>query len=133
MARAASSRGATIEPDAVTGADQVLVGRNNTRRNYNTRIRQLLGRDSPTPVADDVLVCLRNDRKRGLLNGSLWRVDKVRAPRKGLLRYALTPEDGVTAAPAPSPRSTRPISTAPPTPSPRPPAAAPTPSTSAMC
>lgn len=83
-----------IDPDAVTAADQVLVGRNNTRRTYNARIRQLLGHEGATPVADDVLVCLRNDRKRGLLNGSLWRVVKVRAQRRGLLRYALLPEDG---------------------------------------
>lgn len=82
-----------LEPETVTAADQVLVGRNVTRQNYNGRIRQILGREGPTPVADDVLVCLRNDRKRGLLNGSLWRVSKVRAPRKGLLRYALAPED----------------------------------------
>ncbi len=75
------------------GADQVLVGRNNTRRNYNARIRQLLDRDSPVPVAGDTLVCLRNDRKRGLLNGSLWQVQAVRKPRKGLLRYTLSPED----------------------------------------
>jgi ATP-dependent exoDNAse (exonuclease V) alpha subunit len=84
-----------VEPEAVTGADQVLVGRNNTRRSYNARIRQLLGHDSPVAVADDLLVCLRNDRKRGLLNGSLWRVERVRAPRKGLLRYAVSPDDGV--------------------------------------
>ncbi len=84
-----------IEPEAVTSADQVLVGRNNTRRNYNLRIRQLLDRDGPAPVAGDVLVCLRNDRKRGLLNGSLWRVERVRVPRKGLLRYALASEDGI--------------------------------------
>ncbi|MCP4384062.1 MAG: AAA family ATPase, partial [Hyphomicrobiales bacterium] len=83
-----------IDPDAVTGADHVLVGRNATRQSYNARIRTLLGRDAPTPVTDDVLVCLRNDRKRGLLNGSLWRVERVRAPRKGLLRFALIPEDG---------------------------------------
>lgn len=84
-----------LEPDAVLNADQVLVGRNNTRRNYNARIRELLGRDGPVPVAGDTLVCLRNDRKRGLLNGSLWQVEAVRRPRKGLLRYALSPEDGV--------------------------------------
>ena len=82
-----------VEPDFVLGADQVLVGRNNTRRNYNARIRQLLDRDSPVPVAGDTLVCLRNDRKRGLLNGSLWQVDAIRKPRKGLLRYTLSPED----------------------------------------
>ena len=64
-------------------ADQVLVGRNNTRRSYNGRIRELLERASPVPVAGDKLVCLRNDRKRGLLNGSLWRVERARKPRKG--------------------------------------------------
>ena len=83
-----------IEPDLVLKADTVLVGRNNTRRAYNGRIRQLLGRPDPTPVAGDTLVCLKNDRKRGLLNGSLWHVDRVRAPRKGLLRYTLSPEEG---------------------------------------
>lgn len=82
-----------LEPDAVLDADQVLVGRNNTRRNYNIRIRELQGFDDPLPVAGDALVCLRNDRKRGLLNGSLWRIARVQKPRKGLLRYTLSPED----------------------------------------
>ncbi len=89
-----------LEPGEVTDADQVLVGRNNTRRSYNGRIRQLLGREGTTPVAGDTLVCLRNDRKRGLLNGSLWTVDKVSRPRKGLLRYNLLPEDGTRGAKA---------------------------------
>jgi exodeoxyribonuclease-5 len=84
---------ADLEPDDVTRADQVLVGRNNTRRSYNARIRTLLGRAEPIPVAGDKLVCLRNDRKRGLLNGSLWKVDRVRKPRKGLLRFTLSPEE----------------------------------------
>ena len=83
-----------IEQEEVLDADQVLVGRNNTRRNYNGRIRQLLGHESPVPVAGDTLVCLRNERRRGLLNGSLWRVERARKPRKGLLRYTLSPEDG---------------------------------------
>ena len=85
-----------IEQEEVLAADQVLVGRNNTRRTYNARIRQLLERTGPVPVAGDTLVCLRNDRKRGLLNGSLWKVDRARKPRKGLLRYTLSPEDGET-------------------------------------
>ena len=33
------------------------------------------------------------DRKRGLLNGSLWRVDRARAARRGLLRYSLSPDE----------------------------------------
>jgi ATP-dependent exoDNAse (exonuclease V) alpha subunit len=83
-----------IEQEDVLGADQVLVGRNNTRRSYNGRIRTLLERAAPIPVAGDTLVCLRNDRKRGLLNGSLWTVERARKPRKGLLRYTLSPEEG---------------------------------------
>lgn len=83
-----------IEQEDVLAADQVLVGRNNTRRSYNTRIRTLLERAGTVPVAGDTLVCLRNDRKRGLLNGSLWNVDRARKPRKGLLRYTLSPEEG---------------------------------------
>jgi ATP-dependent exoDNAse (exonuclease V) alpha subunit len=86
-------RRAELEPDAVLAADQVLVGRNSTRRSYNMRIRELLDREGSVPIAGDTLVCLRNERKRGLLNGSLWRVEAVRKPRKGLLRYALTPDD----------------------------------------
>jgi exodeoxyribonuclease-5 len=85
-----------IEPEEVLAADQVLVGRNATRRSYNARVRHLLGREGPVPVADDTLVCLRNVRRRGLLNGSLWRVERARKPRKGLLRYTLSPEDGDT-------------------------------------
>jgi exodeoxyribonuclease-5 len=83
-----------VKQEEVILADQILVGRNVTRRSYNARIRQLLERGSEVPVAGDKLVCLRNARKRGLLNGSLWHVDRARKPRKGLLRYTLSPEEG---------------------------------------
>jgi exodeoxyribonuclease-5 len=83
-----------IDQEIVLAADQVLVGRNATRRSYNQRIRALLGREGDLPVVGDRLVCLRNERKRGLLNGGLWLVDEVRRKRKGLLRYQLVPEDG---------------------------------------
>ena len=35
-------------------------------------------RSGLTPAADDKLVCLRNDREKGLLNGGLWRVAEAR-------------------------------------------------------
>ena len=47
--------------------------------------RTARARSSAMPVAGDKLVCLRNDRKRGLLNGSVWHVDRARKPRKGAL------------------------------------------------
>src|SRR5262245_29114519 len=49
-----------FDPDRVQEADQILVGRNNTRRAYNTRLRERLGREEGLPVAGDKLVCLRN-------------------------------------------------------------------------
>ena len=70
----------------MTQADQVLVGLNKTRRSYNKRIRELFGRTDPYPQADDKLVCLRNDRKKGLLNGGLFTVKALSAMRRNKLR-----------------------------------------------
>jgi exodeoxyribonuclease-5 len=66
-----------IDSDAVLAADQVLVGINRTRQNYNRRIRTLKGFDGVLPSAGDKLVCLRNSTEKGLLNGGLWRVSSI--------------------------------------------------------
>lgn len=58
-------------------ADQILVGRNKTRHASNKRMRALYGRTGGLPVADDKLVCLRNDHEVGLLNGAIWFVNEV--------------------------------------------------------
>jgi exodeoxyribonuclease-5 len=59
-------------------ADQVLVGRNATRRQINARVRARRELVGDYPLAGDKLVCLRNNYTFGtdtpLLNGSLWRV-----------------------------------------------------------
>jgi ATP-dependent exoDNAse (exonuclease V) alpha subunit len=52
-------------------ADQILVGLNARRRLVNATRREELGLTDPSPMAGDRLVCLRNDRVMGLLNGSL--------------------------------------------------------------
>ena len=83
-----------VDPDDVVNADIALVGLNATRRGYNDRIRELLGREGSHPIAGDTLVCLRNNRRRGLLNGSLWTVAEAMRPRKGLLRYRLDASEG---------------------------------------
>lgn len=67
----------------VEAADQVLCGMNKTRQAYNTRIREIRGvrgaKEAWHPAVGDRLVCLRNNRTKGLLNGGLWDVVKVRA------------------------------------------------------
>src|SRR6202011_1268247 len=55
-----------LDPKRVIGADQVLVGRNVTRRAYNMRLRERRGLKGALPIAGDKLVCLRNNRQKGL-------------------------------------------------------------------
>ena len=82
-----------VTPEMVLGADQVLVGTNRTRRAYNARIRHLMGRTEPVPVVGEKLVCLRNDKSKGLLNGGAWIVQELKASKKGLVTMRVTPED----------------------------------------
>jgi exodeoxyribonuclease-5 len=65
--------------DAVVKAEQVLCGRNLTRINGNRRYREVvMGPDAfGRPLVGDRLVCLRNDKKLSILNGSLWEVSEV--------------------------------------------------------
>lgn len=67
----------SFQREWVFQADQILVGRNETRKNYNRRIRELQQRAGALPEVGDKLVCLRNNHEAGLLNGSLWDVKGV--------------------------------------------------------
>ncbi|MBV8791806.1 MAG: ATP-dependent RecD-like DNA helicase [Pseudolabrys sp.] len=82
-----------LDPQRVLDADQVLVGRNATRRNYNTRMRERRGFTDVLPSAGDKLVCLRNNRKKGLLNGSLWSVKERGARKTGIMSMRILPDD----------------------------------------
>lgn len=80
----------------VVDADQVIVGLNRTRSSYNSRLRELLGRcgkPEGMPVKDDKLVCLKNDRKAKVLNGTIWYVNKARMTKDNVIELQLRPED----------------------------------------
>ncbi len=85
----------TLDPQRVIDADQVLVGRNATRRAYNARLRLRRGFDGALPVAGDKLVCLRNNRRKGLLNGGLWLIKERPRPRRQILRMHLTSDEAI--------------------------------------
>ena len=82
-----------LDPKRVIDADQVLVGRNATRRAYNARLRQRRGFAEALPMAGDKLVCLRNNRRKGLFNGGLWVVQERPRPRRQILRMHLRPDE----------------------------------------
>jgi exodeoxyribonuclease-5 len=75
-------------------ADQVLVGLNRTRRNYNADFRTWLNLESPAPIRGDRVVCLRNNHAKGLLNGSLWSVQRVLKSTDYSIVMNVEPEDG---------------------------------------
>lgn len=87
-------RKSELDPDAVMAADQVLVGRNLTRKRYNDRLRERQGYDGDTPWVGERLVCLRNNKQKGLLNGGMWTVKARHSKKRGMLRLDLLPEDG---------------------------------------
>lgn len=66
----------------VLGADQVLCGRNQTRQVFNDRTRDIMGRSSRAPESGDKVICLRNNREKGLLNGGIWTVERSRDGRR---------------------------------------------------
>jgi exodeoxyribonuclease-5 len=82
-----------IDAPTVMAADQVLVGLNKTRRLYNTRLRELNGYRDPMPAAGEKLVCLRNDKTKGLLNGGTWSIQALRGIRNDFLRMDVLPDD----------------------------------------
>jgi exodeoxyribonuclease-5 len=84
-----------IDAERILSADQVLVGTNRTRHGYNRRIRSLRGYTAEHPEVGEKLVCLRNDRQKGLQNGGIFRVTQWKEPKSGFLKFDVAPEDGM--------------------------------------
>lgn len=79
----------------VLDASQLLVGKNVTRHQFNSRIRQLRGRTSPMPEADERVICLRNNQDLGLLNGQIWTtIEAATAVDADSVSLALIDDDG---------------------------------------
>ncbi len=94
-----------ISTDEIIAADQILVGANRTRKRYNDRLRELHGHTDLTPEAGEKLVCLRNNKKKAMLNGGIWTVDRRMSPRGGRVRFSVHPEEGGKAVNVSVPRA----------------------------
>jgi len=59
-----------VTPLMLTSTDQILCGKNATRKKLNSRVRQLIGfkKDGELEEGDKV-ICLRNNWKKGFING----------------------------------------------------------------
>lgn len=84
-------------PDDYLKYDQILCGTNKTRKFLNTECREMMGFEGQRPVKGDKLVCLKNNKRLGLLNGSLWTVSEVlREFPNGAMTLKLRSADGGT-------------------------------------
>jgi exodeoxyribonuclease-5 len=91
---------ARANPEIAMACDQVLVGLNRTRTSTNRRMRELKGfTGSPFPLAGEKLVCLRNDRDMGLLNGTLHISTTDSELLGGYVNLRIRPEDQPEAEP----------------------------------
>lgn len=78
----------------VMEADQIIVGRNNTRHSYNRRMRKLHDRTSQFPEAGDKVVCRRNDHDTGLMNGAIFYVEDVGEVDENFVVMTIRPDTG---------------------------------------
>ena len=89
--------GGRLDTDAVKNADQVLVGKNNTRQAYNSRLRELNGFGKKMkffPESGEKVICLRNNKNLGIFNGGMYRVLEHRDPgRRGCITLLVQSED----------------------------------------
>ncbi len=81
-----------LQSEDILSADQVLVGRNITRTRYNRRMRELKDFQGEFPQAGERLICLRNNKKKGLLNGGLWDVQSTGRDKRGRLQMYVLPD-----------------------------------------
>lgn len=60
-----------IDAQCYLDADQIIVGRNETRRQWNSRMRERLGFSGVMPEVGERLICLKNNHALGLYNGMI--------------------------------------------------------------
>jgi len=90
-----ASIGKVTESDIIQ-ADQILVGKNNTRISLNKFVRAHKGFPGVFPLKGDKLVCLRNDNTMGIFNGGIFNVSADSMParsKKGCTLIPVTSED----------------------------------------
>lgn len=57
--------------------DQYICGTNRTRSKLNSQLRDRLDHVGIVPAVGEKLICLRNNRDKGLLNGTQWKAELV--------------------------------------------------------
>ncbi len=73
-----------------TSVDQIICAYNKTRVQVNRTVRESLGYNADWPVANDRIMCLKNNKEKGLFNGMQGGITKVygKKPKNKIEFYA---------------------------------------------
>lgn len=85
--------GTKLSEEETLSFDQILVGKNKTRFSVNSKIRKMRGCVDGFPVVGDRLVCLKNYKEEGLLNGQILEVSEVDGVMDQKVQMSVTAED----------------------------------------
>jgi exodeoxyribonuclease-5 len=66
-----------FDPQMMLEVDQVLCGKNDTRHYLNGAYRKVSSYEGWEPTEGERLICLRNNRDRGFLNGQMFLVEET--------------------------------------------------------
>lgn len=77
--------------DDALNSNIIICGKNSTRHGCNFRMRSLLGFTDPMPMAGDIVVCRRNNRDLGILNGIMFRVVYSAEPMDNKIPMKIVP------------------------------------------
>jgi exodeoxyribonuclease-5 len=73
--------------------DQIICGTHKTRHQVNKDVRRARGFAGPTPEPGEKVICLKNNRSKGLLNGTLWTVLQAEPAGRGFIAMTVEDED----------------------------------------
>jgi exodeoxyribonuclease-5 len=74
--------------------DQIICGTHKLRHRVTAAMRAKLGYTGPTPQPGEKVICLKNDHRAGLLNGSMWIVREAIPLGDGFIRMTVEDESG---------------------------------------
>jgi exodeoxyribonuclease-5 len=75
--------------------DQIIVGTHRTRHRINKQIRKALGYGGAVPERGEKVLCLKNNRQKGLRNGTLWTVIEAVPADDGFIAMTVEDEEGL--------------------------------------
>jgi exodeoxyribonuclease-5 len=78
------------------GFDQIICGTHRTRRFLNNTVRNALGFSGNTPQVGEKLLCLKNNKSKGLYNGTMWTVIATDLPEDGFVEMEVCSDEGIS-------------------------------------